>query len=44
VRRIPTLGGLDMQSLVAATDENIFFREKGTGKHANSILAELIDV
>jgi len=32
-----------MQSLVAATDESIFFRDKGTGKHASSILAELID-
>jgi hypothetical protein len=39
---MPTLGGLDLQSLVAATDENMFFREKGAGKHGN-ILAELID-
>jgi hypothetical protein len=42
VRKIPTLGGLDLQSLVAATDENLFFRDKGTSKGV-SALADLID-
>jgi hypothetical protein len=40
VRKAPTLGGLDLQSLVNAKDETIFF--KGPSKKVN-LLADLID-
>ena len=40
VRKVPTLGGLDLQSLVNAKDETIFF--KGPSKKVN-LLADLID-